>query len=55
MGSGTNRAWWRSFGSRSGRRSNTKAARRHGVKKPGYLKMKALRAEAARRTQGGKA
>ena len=55
MGSGTNRAWWREFGSRSGRRSSTKAGGRTRVKKPGYLKMKALRAEAARRTQGGKA
>jgi hypothetical protein len=50
MGSGTNRAWWREFGSRSGRKSATKAGGRTKVKKAGYLKMKALRAEAARRS-----
>lgn len=50
MGSGTNRAWWREKGSRSGRRSTTKAGGLTKVKKAGYLKMKALRAEAARRS-----
>lgn len=50
MGSGTNRKWWREFGSRSGRRSTTKAGGRTRVKKPAYLKMKNLRAEAARRS-----
>lgn len=50
MGSGTNRRWWRDFGSRSGRKSTTKAGGRTRIKKPAYLKMKALRAEAARRS-----
>jgi hypothetical protein len=50
MGSGTNRAWWRQFGSRSGRKSSTKAGGRTRAKSKGFLKMKALRAEAARRS-----
>lgn len=50
MGSGTNRKWWAEHGSRSGRRSTTKAGGRGRNKKAGYLKMKALRAEAARRS-----
>jgi len=51
MGSGTNRAWWRTFGSRSARRATTKSGGKTRVKKPGYLKMKRLRAEAALRSQ----
>ena len=50
MGSVTNRAWWREFGSRSGRKSTTKSGGRTRTKGKGYLKMKALRAEAARRS-----
>jgi hypothetical protein len=50
MGSGTNRAWWREKGSRSGRRSGTKSGGRTKVKKLSYLKMKVWRAEAARRS-----
>jgi hypothetical protein len=48
MGSGATRAFWRSKGTRSGRRSNTKSmrARRKGDK--GWMKMKAWRAEAKR-------
>ena len=46
MGSGATRAFWRSKGSRSGRRSNTKSmrARRKGDK--GWQKMKAWRRDA---------
>ena len=50
MGSGTNRKWWRELGSRSGRKSGTKSGGRTKTKKPSYLKMKQLRAEAARRS-----
>jgi len=50
MGSGTNRAWWREKGSRSGRKSNTKSVRARRKKDGGWQKMKALRAEAARRS-----
>jgi hypothetical protein len=51
MGSGTNRAWWREMGSRSGRRSGSKSGGRTKTKTLSYLKMKARRAEAARRSQ----
>ena len=51
MGSGTNRRWWAEVGTRSGRRAGSKAGGRTKVKKQSYLKMKALRAEAARRSQ----
>lgn len=50
MGSGTNRKWWHQFGSRSGRKSTTKSGGLTKAKKAGYLKMKAQRAEAARRS-----
>jgi hypothetical protein len=48
MGSGATRAFWRSKGSRSGRRSGTKSMtlRRKGDK--GWMRMKAYRAEAKR-------
>ena len=49
MGSGTNRAWWREKGSRTGRRSLTKS--RDVKAKPARLRMKGWRAEAARRSQ----
>lgn len=49
MGSGTNRAWWREKGSRTGRRSQTKS--RDPKAKSARLRMKANRAEAARRSQ----
>lgn len=51
MGSGTNRRWWREKGSRSGRRAGSKSleARRKGDKR--WVKVKAWRAEAARRSQ----
>lgn len=47
MGSGANRRWWAEKGTRSGRRSGTKAGGRTRVKKQSYLKMKQWRAEAA--------
>ena len=50
MGSGTNRGWWREKGSRSGRKSNTKSMRARRKKDGGWSKMKAYRAEAARRS-----
>ena len=50
MGSGTNRKWWRDKGSRSGRKSNTKSVRARRKKDGGWMKMKAYRAEAARRS-----
>ena len=50
MGSGTNRKWWGEKGSRSGRRSNTKSMRARRKKDGGWMKMKAYRAEAARRS-----
>ena len=50
MGSGTNRKWWGEKGSRSGRRSNTKSVRARRKKDGGWSKMKAYRAEAARRS-----
>ena len=49
MGSGTNRSFWRSFGTRTSRRSNTKSLNpkvRHI-----RIVMKQRRAEAARRSQ----
>jgi hypothetical protein len=51
MGSGTNRKYWSSKGSRTGRRSGTKsmALRRKGDTR--WRKMKDYRAEAARRSQ----
>jgi hypothetical protein len=50
MGSGSNRAYWQSFGSRSGRRSGSKAGGRKAAKGLVFMKMKAARAEAKRRT-----
>jgi hypothetical protein len=51
MGSGTNRGFWKSKGSRTGRRSGTKS-RAMRLKGDGRWKaMKAYRAEAARRSQ----
>ena len=50
MGSGTNRAWWAEKGTRGGRRAGTKSGGRTKAKKQSYLKMKAWRAEAARRS-----
>lgn len=54
MGSGTNRAFWREKGSRSGRRQGSKSLeqRRRGDKR--WTKMKAWRAEAKRRASDGK-
>jgi len=51
MGSGTNRSFWNSKGSRTGRRSGSKspALRRKGDGR--WKTMKAWRAEAARRSQ----
>ena len=49
MGSGTNRAWWREKGSRSGRRSGSKSDGRRGRPRGRYVKAKEWRAEAARR------
>lgn len=49
MGSGTNRAWWREQGSRSGRRSGTKSGGQKKTKTQTFLRMKARRAEAKRR------
>jgi len=49
MGSGTNRAWWREQGSRSGRRSGTKSGQARTVKSKTYLRAKERRAEARRR------
>ena len=49
MGSGTNRAWWQAKGTRTSRRSGTKS--RNRAAKPSRLRMKAHRAEAARRSQ----
>lgn len=51
MGSGTNRAWWREKGSRGARRSGTKSGGRTQIKGRSYLRAKADRAEAARRSQ----
>ena len=53
MGSGTNRAWWREKGSRSGRRSGAKSDGRRGQPRGRYVKMKGWRAEAARLSNGG--
>lgn len=50
MGSGTNRSWWREKGSRTGRKSNTKSVRARRKNDGGWKKMKAWRAEAARRS-----
>ena len=52
MGSGTNRAWWREHGSRSGRKSNSKSKSAGRNKTKTFLKMKSLRAEARRRSNG---
>ena len=54
MGSGTNRAWWREYGSRSGRKSSTKSGSAGKKKTPGYLKMKRLRAQAKERSNDGR-
>ena len=51
MGSGTNRSWWREKGSRTGRRSNTKSVRAKRKGDKGWQRIKAYRAEAARRSQ----
>jgi hypothetical protein len=51
MGSGVNRAFWGAMGSRSGRRSGSKSGGRKVAKGLVFLKMKAARAEAARRSQ----
>jgi len=50
VGSGTNRAFWRSKGSRSGRRAGSKSPelRRKGDTR--WIKVKGWRAEAARRS-----
>lgn len=53
MGSGTNRAWWREKGSRSGRRAGSKADGRRGRPRGRFVKAKAWRAEAARRSNEG--
>ena len=49
MGSGTNRSWWKAKGTRTSRRSQTKT--RNPAAAPSRLRMKAHRAEAARRSQ----
>ena len=54
MGSGTNRSWWREKGSRTGRRSNTKSVRAKRKGDKGWVKMKAYRAEARRRSNDGR-
>jgi hypothetical protein len=51
MGSGTNRSWWRSKGSRTGRRSGTKSMQMRRKGDGRWKAMKAYRAEAARRSQ----
>lgn len=53
MGSGTNRSYWREKGSRTSRRSLTQTRDPKGA--PARLRMKGWRAEAARRSQEGKA
>lgn len=54
MGSGTNRSWWREQGPRSTRKFGTKSWMRtksnKRLKQAHAKKMKALRAEAARRS-----
>ena len=54
MGSGTNRAFWREKGSRTGRKSGSKSPdmRRKGDTR--WKTMKAYRAEAKRRASDGK-
>ena len=54
MGSGTNRAWWREQGSRSGRRSGTKSGAQKKNKTATFLRMKARRAEAKERSNAGR-
>ena len=55
MGSGTNRSYWRGKGSRTGRRSGTKSPEMRRKGDTRWSKMKAWRAEAARRSQEGRA
>lgn len=50
MGSGTNRSWWKTFGTRSARRKGTKSIGTQGSDRA-RLRIKAARAEAARRSQ----
>lgn len=57
MGSGTNRAYWSKFGSRTSRRRGTKSTRRDQktnmiASLGARLSIKAARAEAARRSNG---
>jgi hypothetical protein len=49
MGSGTNRAWRKSLGSRSGRRAGTKSAKNTKSNVMARLRAAAVRAEARRR------
>lgn len=51
MGSGTNRGFWRSKGSRTGRRSGTKSMAMRRKADGRWKAMKSWRAEAARRSQ----
>ena len=52
MGSGVNRAYWKAMGTRTGRRSGSKSGGRTAKKGLVFLKMKAARATAKRRTNG---
>lgn len=52
VGSGTNRKFWSGFGSRSARRKGTKTTKREASNERMRLRMKAARAEAARRSNG---
>lgn len=52
MGSGTNRKWWAEKGSRAARRSGTQT--RDPKQKQSRIRMKAWRAEAARRSNDGR-
>jgi hypothetical protein len=50
MGSGTNRGWRMSLGSRSGRKAGTKSARKTAGNTMARLRAKAFRAESKRRS-----
>jgi hypothetical protein len=49
MGSGTNRSWRKSLGSRSGRKAGTKSARRSAGNAMARLRAAAFKAESKRR------
>ncbi len=50
MGSGTNRAWRKTLGSRSGRRAGTKSAKNTKANLMARLRAAAVKTEAARRS-----